>query len=209
MAEPKSFKVRLTKNHNDKLEQQANYLGTTRTNLMLLKIYLKRSTLLSEGYLSKAINSIKKDPDSHLLTVSKFPEYHKEMMKEKKRYFYSTNQYLSAMVYYILEHEDEEQWLESPLKMQKTIRKYDINNELNDKFTTFSKQSGVSKSLLINYAFMVGAEETRFNLSEYQEDRIEVGIEFTVPNVEKLDEYEPAEREYIMNKVIGDIPEQM
>lgn len=210
MAGPKSFKVRLTKKHVDKLEKQSNYLGTTRTNLMLLKIYLKRSVLLSEGYLSKAMDSIQNDPESHNLTVSRFPEYHKEIIKDKKLYFYSTNQYLSAMVYYILENEDEDLWQENSTRLQKTIRKYDINTELNHSFTEFSKLSGISKSLLINYSFMVSInEETAFNLNDYKDNRNSVGIEFTLPSIEKLDSYEPHERENIMNKMIGDIPIQL
>lgn len=203
----KTLKVRLKKNHLDKLNKQANHLGTTKTNLILLKLYLNRDTVLKENQLENAIKEIELDPDNYNFTIAKFPMKHKQIIKNRKLYLFSINQYLSAILYHSLEDvEKQELWKERNEQVDKRIRKYDISEKLYSEFSNVSESLGVSRSLLFNYGFMKGLNElTDIDLSDYKKDRISTGVELTTHSIEILDSYTPSKREDITNIVLGNI----
>lgn len=203
----KTFKIRLTKKHLDILNKQSNYLGTTKTNLILLKLYLSGDMKLQETHLERAVKEIKLDPDNYNFTVVKFPMSLKMMIKDKKLYLFSINQYLSAVLYYSLEDiEKQEVWKESGEKAGKKIRKYNISKKLYSEFSGLSESLGVSRSLLFNYGFMIGLDGVSdFDLSNYKKDRISTGVELTHSSIEKLDSYIPNKRGDIANQVLGNV----
>lgn len=56
----KTLQLRMTKENYKRLERQANFIGTTRNNIILLKLYIHRYVRLKEDEISIALQEIKK-----------------------------------------------------------------------------------------------------------------------------------------------------
>ncbi|MGO1454189.1 MAG: hypothetical protein ACTHVM_05725, partial [Alkalibacterium gilvum] len=60
----KTLQLRMTKENYKRLERQANFIGTTRNNIILLKLYIHRYVRLKEDEISIALQEIKKNEET-------------------------------------------------------------------------------------------------------------------------------------------------
>lgn len=206
----KTLQLRMTKENYKRLERQANFIGTTRNNIILLKLYIHRYVRLKEDEISIALQEIKKNEETDTdIIVSDFPEFHQRIFKDKSLYLYSINEYASAL-FHVVFPKEHNYWKESDEKSDKMNRVYNIEEDILNRFVDFSKEIKISQKTLLNYAFMRDLhEQTTYNVSADKGSRKRKGLEFTIPSIQKLDEIDCREREHKINQLLAVIPTEI
>jgi len=177
--------------------------------MFFLHFYINRRKQLTEKQIDRALKEINKSDDTQLLEIGKFPNVYKEELNKIHLYLYTINNYLSALIYWVLEDE-QSIYKEQETRNSKTSRLYRIDENLLDTFVSFSSKTGISQGTLINYAIDFGWQRTTtFPLKEGSVNKIRKGLELTPYSIDKLNEFPVNERGVIINKLIGDIPQKL
>lgn len=210
MKVQKTLQLRMTKKNYKKLIRQANFLGTTRNNLIFLKLHVYRDVVLQEDEIAAAFNQIEQAEETETdIMVSYFPEYYQRMFLTKPLYLHTINEYASALFHRILSNEDN-QWKEASEKSDKMNRIYHIEEELLNRFVDFSKEINISQKTLLNYAFMRDLQnDDPYTPSEKTVNRQRKGLEFTLPSIQELDKIGSREREQKINQLLAVIPQKV
>lgn len=150
----------ITSEDYDLLMKRIDALGTSKSHLIRLIMYLYRTKELTRKELSDYETHIKELPkekvNKEIIWVSNDLM---EVYETKTMYLYSANHYLSTLLHVGL-HDENSKWTISDTKADKKPRTYRIDNELAEFLVTFSDKYGISQTLLFNYAF-------QFNLKDY------------------------------------------
>lgn len=205
MKGQKTLSVSLTSDNMEALEKKENYLDTARRTLYLLNIYLWRNETLTETELKKALDEIEHDEKKEVF-ISRLPSVYLELYKEKPLYFYSFNEYISAL-FHIKMKEGISQDQKADERVGKKNRIYYIQENILNNFVNFSKKIDVNQKTLINYAIM---ENFHFiDNNDYlnlDKNRKRKGIEFSYPSLEEFDKIKATNRENAINKTLYLIP---
>jgi len=195
--------------HFRQLEREGNFLGTTRTIMFFLHFYIHRKKQLTEKQIETALKEIDEDDNYELLEIGKFPHVYKEEMRKLHLYLYTINNYLSALIYWVLENE-QSMYKEQDTRNSKTSRVYRINEDLLDIFVSFANKTGINQGTLINYAIAFGwHRKTTFPLKENSMKKKRKGLELTHFSIDRINELPINKRGIIINKLIGDIPQKL
>ena len=150
----------ITSEDFDLLTKRINALGTSKSHLIRLIMYLYRTKELTRKELSDYEAHIKELPkekvNKEIIWVSNDLM---EVYETKTMYLYSVNHYLSTLLHIGL-HDENSKWTISDTKADKKPRTYRIDNDLAEFLVTFSDKYGISQTLLFNYAF-------QFKLNDY------------------------------------------
>ena len=190
--------LELTSAGYQKLIKRANYLGTTPTSIVYLMFYLYQDINLSEDELEKELNSIQSDNEKKSLAIQLQP-YLESIIKDKRRYFFTNPEFISAYCNNFLENEIGE-WKELEQKQAKRTAIFLMDPKLNDWFVNFSKETKISQTTLLNYALMVtdsyGPYVPKKNIRE------EKGVYLTGSSLKKIEQYEYEKRASIIENCI-------
>jgi hypothetical protein len=152
------------------LTKRINALGTSKTHLIRLIMYLYRTKELTRKELSDYETYIKELPkekvNKEIIWVSNDLM---EVYETKKMYLYSVNQYLSTLLHVGL-HDENSRWTISDIKADKKPRTYRIDNDLAEFLVTFSDKYGISQTLLFNYAFQFKLKDYSRNMPKTNSD---------------------------------------
>jgi len=205
MKGQKTLSISVTSEKMETLEKGVNYLDTARRTFYLLYIYLWRNETLTEAELKTALSEIE-HVDNKEVFISNLPRVYLELYKDKPLYFYSFNEYISALFHIKMEKGIRED-RQADERVGKKNRIYYIQENILEDFVSFSKKIDVNQKTLINYAIMEDFHLKNNNdyLNE-NKNKIRKGIEFSYPSLEKFDEFIPSNRENIINKILYLIP---
>lgn len=195
----------MTEEHYSKLLRQANYLGSTRNSVINLKLFLNRGKVLTEKEISEALKAIRSDENEEIF-YSNFPQYYNDIYKDKQRYLYSLDEYISALLHVHMNNTPD-QWNETDKRIEKKLRIYSINDEILTTFTKFSDDVSLSQTTLLNYAFMNGFHEFEEDGTfTYSSQKKKKGFELTLPSISALDDFSKTDKEMVMNRLLKKIP---
>jgi len=152
------------------LTKRINALGTSKTHLIRLIMYLYRTKELTRKELSDYETYIKELPkekvNKEIIWVSNDLM---EVYETKTMYLYSVNHYLSTILHVGL-HDENSKWTISDTKADKKPRTYRIDNDLAEFLVTFSDKYGISQTLLFNYAFQFKLKDYSRNMPKTNSD---------------------------------------
>lgn len=152
------------------LTKRINALGTSKTHLIRLIMYLYRTKELTRKELSDYETHIKELPkekvNKEIIWVSNDLM---EVYETKMMYLYSVNHYLSTILHVGL-HDENSKWTISDTKADKKPRTYRIDNDLAEFLVTFSDKYGISQTLLFNYAFQFKLKDYSRNMPKTNSD---------------------------------------
>lgn len=160
----------ITSEDFDLLTKRINALGTSKSHLIRLIMYLYRTKELTRKELSDYEKHIKELPkekvDKEIIWVSNDLM---EVYETKTMYLYSVNHYLSTLLHVGL-HDKNSKWTISDTKADKRPRTYRIDNDLAEFLVTFSDKYGISQTLLFNYAFQFKLKDYPRNMPKTNSD---------------------------------------
>lgn len=171
----KRFNVLLTGQNYQKLMKRVNYLASTRTSVILLSLFLYQSSTLTEKQIRHQLEQVRGDSEKEKFYFEASP-YLVNTLKNKKRYLYSLDEYVTAILNFLLEDEQYE-WGEADEKQEKVTSIYTIDKNLAKWLDRFSSKSGISQTTLLNYSFMNAI--ANFNEIDKTNDRIKKGFFLT------------------------------
>lgn len=148
----KRFNVLLTGQNYQKLMKRVNYLASTRTSVILLSLFLYQDSKLNEKQIRYYLEQVRDDSEKEKFYFEASP-YLVNTLKNKKRYLYSLDEYVTAILNFLLEDEQYE-WGEADEKQEKVTSIYTIDKNLAKWLERFSSKSGISQTTLLNYSFM-------------------------------------------------------
>jgi len=197
--------MKMTERHFHQMERQANFLGTNRTNISFLKIYLNRHRQLTEQEINTALKEVYDNEKQKETYITRFPDVYFDILKDKNLYLNTINAYLSALMYWEMESSND--WKEEETKNKHMNRVYHIDTELLNQFVSFSKKTTINQNTLINYA--VGYDyhlKTTRGVAEGNQGKTRKALELTHLTANKLNEFPTQEKIKKINQIIGDIP---
>lgn len=171
----KRFNVLLTGQNYQKLMKRVNYLASTRTSVILLSLFLYQDSKLNEKQIRYYLEQVRDDSEKEKFYFEASP-YLVNTLKNKKRYLYSLDEYLTAILNFLLEDEQYE-WGEADEKQEKVTSIYTIDKNLAKWLDRFSSKSGISQTTLLNYSFMNAI--ANFSEIDKTNDRIKKGFFLT------------------------------
>lgn len=171
----KRFIVLLTGQNYQKLMKRVNYLASTRTSVILLSLFLYQSSTLTEKQIRHQLEQVRDDSEKEKFYFEASP-YLVNTLKNKKRYLYSLDEYVTAILNFLLEDEQYE-WGEADEKQEKVTSIYTIDKNLATWLDRFSSKSGISQTTLLNYSFMNAI--ANFSEIDKTNDRIKKGFFLT------------------------------
>lgn len=171
----KRFNVLLTSQNYQKLMKRVNYLASTRTSVILLSLFLYQDSKLNEKQIRYYLEQVRDDSEKEKFYFEASP-YLVNTLKNKKRYLYSLDEYVTAILNFLLEDEQYE-WGEADEKQEKVTSIYTIDKNLAKWLERFSSKSGISQTTLLNYSFMNAI--ANFNEIDKTNDRIKKGFFLT------------------------------
>lgn len=192
------IEVSLTSNSYQKLIRRINYLGSNRTNVLLLSIFLYQDSKLSEDEVSEQLEKIEKDNETEIFYITALP-YTQNIFKHKKRFFFTFDEYVSAFLNILLEVEDLD-WKELDNKQPKTTAIYSLDKGLVEWLDKFSKKTGISQSTLLNYSFMNPVPFEPYIVDT--KNKVRKGVYLTKSNAERLKDFETAKIPSIIEQQI-------
>lgn len=152
------------------LTKKINALGTSKSNLIRLIVYLYKNKDFTKEMLDDYEQYIKEIPkedvSKEVIWVSSSLM---EIFETKTMYLYSANHYLSTILHYGL-HDENRRWTVSDIKADKIARTYRIDNDLSGFLVSFSEKYAISQTLLFNYAFQFNLENYPRNMSKSNSD---------------------------------------
>lgn len=171
----KRFNVLLTGQNYQKLMKRVNYLASTRTSVILLSLFLYQDSKLNEKQIRYYLEQVRDDSEKEKFYFEASPDL-VNTLKNKKRYLYSLDEYVTAILNFLLEDEQYE-WGEADEKQEKVTSIYTIDKNLAKWLERFSSKSGISQTTLLNYSFMNAI--ANFNEIDKTNDRIKKGFFLT------------------------------
>lgn len=171
----KRFNVLLTGQNYQKLMKRVNYLASTRTSVILLSLFLYQDSKLNEKQIRYYLEQVRDDSEKEKFYFEASP-YLVNTLKNKKRYLYSLDEYVTAILNFLLEDEQYE-WGEADEKQEKVTSIYTIDKNLAKWLERFSSKSGMSQPTLLNSSFMNAI--ANFNEIDKTNDRIKKGFFLT------------------------------
>lgn len=171
----KRFNVLLTGQNYQKLMKRVNYLASTRTSVILLSLFLYQSATLTEKQICYQLEQVRDDSEKEKFYFEASP-YLVNTLKNKKRYLYNLDEYVTAILNFLLEDEQYD-WREADGKQEKFTSIYTIDKNLAEWLDYFSSKSGISQTTLLNYSFMNAIAD--FSETDKTNDRIKKGFFLT------------------------------
>lgn len=168
-----------------KLIRRVNYLGSTRTNIILMSLFLYQDSELIEEQIYDNLTEIDFDNDKHEFYFE-INSYFLTIFKTKQRFLFNLDEYISAFLNALL-NEDDESCKEAATKQPKIRRVYSIDESLVNWLSTFSEETGIVQTTLLNYSFM-------YQLPEYQKrnndsNKVKKGLFLTQPSLDYLQSF--------------------
>lgn len=186
--------LKMSDSNYQKLIRRVNYLGSTRTNIILMSLFLYQDSELTEEQIHDNLTEIDFDNDKHEFYFE-INSYFLTIFKSKQRFLFSLDEYISAFLNALL-NEDDESCKEADTKQPKIRRVYYIDELLESWLSTFSEETGIVQTTLLNYSFM-------YKLPEYQKknndsNKVKKGLFLTQPSLDYLQSFE----DYSVSEVI-------
>lgn len=143
--------VSITQNKYKKLERRLNYFSTSRTQMIYLHLFLYQESELEENQIKDTLLEIDLDEESKTFTFI-VNDYFLNIFKDKQRYLFSLNEYVSAFLNILLELDETFEGLELEEKQEKRKSMIHIEDDLADWVEEFTKRTGLSKATFFSYA---------------------------------------------------------
>lgn len=143
--------VTLTKEKYEKLERRLNYFSTSRTQMIYLHLFLYQEAELTEIKIRDTLLEIDFDKESQSFTFMA-NSYFLNIFKNKQRYLFSLNEYVSAFLNILLENDETFEGMELDEKQEKKKSMIHMQNDIAEWLQSFSKETGLSKAVFTNYA---------------------------------------------------------
>lgn len=143
--------VTLTKEKYEKLERRLNYFSTSRTQMIYLHLFLYQEAELTEIKIRDTLLEIDFDKESQSFTFMA-NSYILNIFKNKQRYLFSLNEYVSAFLNILLENDETFEGMELDEKQEKKKSMIHMQNDIAEWLQSFSKETGLSKAVFTNYA---------------------------------------------------------
>lgn len=178
--------LKMSDSNYQKLIRRVNYLGSTRTNVILMSLFLYQDSDLTEEQVYDNLTEIDFDTEQHEFYFE-INSYFLTIFKNKQRYLFSLDEYLAAFLNALL-NEDDDTCKETDTKQPKIRRVYHIDESLEQWLSSFSEETGIVQTTLLNYSFM-------YRLSHYQKrsnesNKIKKGLFLTQPSLDYLQSFE-------------------
>lgn len=194
----KRFNVQLTNQNYRKLMKRVHYLASTRTSVILLSLFLYQDSKLTEKQISHYLEQINDDNHKEKFYFEASP-YIVNTLKNKKRYLYTLDEYVSAFLSFILEDETNE-WGEIDGKQEKVTSIFALDKDLTHWLDRFSKTSGISQTTLLNYSFMY--PQVSIDEREKEKGRIKKGLFLTQSSLTYLETHSEVKKATIIENHI-------
>lgn len=178
--------LKMSDSNYQKLIRRVNYLGSTRTNVILMSLFLYQDSDLTEEQVYDNLTEIDFDKEQHEFYFE-INSYFLTIFKNKQRYLFSLDEYLAAFLNALL-NEDDDTCKETDTKQPKIRRVYHIDESLEQWLSSFSEETGIVQTTLLNYSFM-------YRLPHYQKrsnesNKIKKGLFLTQPSLDYLQSFE-------------------
>ncbi|MFL2138962.1 MULTISPECIES: hypothetical protein [Carnobacteriaceae] len=178
--------LKMSDSNYQKLIRRVNYLGSTRTNVILMSLFLYQDSDLTEEQVYDNLTEIDFDTEQHEFYFE-INSYFLTIFKNKQRYLFSLDEYLAAFLNALL-NEDDDTCKETDTKQPKIRRVYHIDESLEQWLSSFSEETGIVQTTLLNYSFM-------YRLPHYQKrsnesNKIKKGLFLTQPSLDYLQSFE-------------------
>ena len=178
--------LKMSDSNYQKLIRRVNYLGSTRTNVILMSLFLYQDSDLTEEQVYDNLTEIDFDTEQHEFYFE-INSYFLTIFKNKQRYLFSLDEYLAAFLNALL-NEDDDSCKEADTKQPKIRRVYHIDETLEQWLSSFSEETGIVQTTLLNYSFM-------YRLPHYQKrsnesNKIKKGLFLTQPSLDYLQSFE-------------------
>lgn len=178
--------LKMSDSNYQKLIRRVNYLGSTRTNVILMSLFLYQDSDLTEEQVYDNLTEIDFDTEQHEFYFE-INSYFLTIFKNKQRYLFSLDEYLAAFLNALL-NEDDDTCKEADTKQPKIRRVYHIDESLEQWLSSFSEETGIVQTTLLNYSFM-------YRLPHYQKrsnesNKIKKGLFLTQPSLDYLQSFE-------------------
>ncbi|PJK24535.1 hypothetical protein CV769_14990 [Enterococcus mundtii] len=178
--------LKMSDSNYQKLIRRVNYLGSTRTNVILMSLFLYQDSDLTEEQVYDNLTEIDFDTEQHEFYFE-INSYFLTIFKNKQRYLFSLDEYLAAFLNALL-NEDDDTCKEADTKQPKIRRVYHIDESLEQWLSSFSEETGIVQTTLLNYSFM-------YRLSDYQKrsnesNKVKKGLFLTQPSLDYLQSFE-------------------
>lgn len=178
--------LKMSGSNYQKLIRRVNYLGSTRTNVILMSLFLYQDSDLTEEQVYDNLTEIDFDTEQHEFYFE-INSYFLTIFKNKQRYLFSLDEYLAAFLNALL-NEDDDTCKETDTKQPKIRRVYHIDESLEQWLSSFSEETGIVQTTLLNYSFM-------YRLPHYQKrsnesNKIKKGLFLTQPSLDYLQSFE-------------------
>ena len=169
-----------------KLIRRVNYLGSTRTNVILMSLFLYQDSELTEEQIYDNLTEIDFDNDKQKFYFE-INSYFLTIFKKKQRYLFSLDEYVAAFINALL-NDDDDSCKEADTKQPKLRRVYHIDETLEQWLSAFSEETGIGQTTLLNYSFM-------YKLPGYQKrnndgNKVKKGLFLTQPSLDYLQSFE-------------------
>ena len=197
----KRLDVELTRENYQRLEKRTNYLGSTRTNAILLSFFIYNDLELTEIQVTEQLDRISSDSESEKIYFKILP-YMLDQFKNKKMYLYSLNNYITAYLNILLE-DKEIDWKESEQQQKKISSAYYLDETLANWLASFSDQTGISQSTFLNYSFMHSIPDNLYTTES--KDKIRKGVRLTLASLDYIKKQKNLERSAIIEAHIKEI----
>lgn len=178
--------LKMSDSNYQKLIRRVNYLGSTRTNVILMSLFLYQDSDLTEEQVYDNLTEIDFDKEQHEFYFE-INSYFLTIFKNKQRYLFSLDEYLAAFLNALL-NEDDDTCKETDTKQPKIRRVYHIDESLEQWLSSFSEETGIVQTTLLNYSFM-------YRLPHYQKrsnesNKVKKGLFLTQPSLDYLQSFE-------------------
>lgn len=178
--------LKMSDSNYQKLIRRVNYLGSTRTNVILMSLFLYQDSDLTEEQVYDNLTEIDFDTEQHEFYFE-INSYFLTIFKNKQRYLFSLDEYLAAFLNALL-NEDDDTCKEADTKQPKIRRVYHIDESLEQWLSSFSEETGIVQTTLLNYSFM-------YRLPDYQKrsnesNKVKKGLFLTQPSLDYLQSFE-------------------
>jgi len=151
-----------------------------------MSLFLYQDSDLTEEQVYDNLTEIDFDKEQHEFYFE-INSYFLTIFKNKQRYLFSLDEYLAAFLNALL-NEDDDTCKETDTKQPKIRRVYHIDESLEQWLSSFSEETGIVQTTLLNYSFM-------YRLPHYQKrsnesNKIKKGLFLTQPSLDYLQSFE-------------------
>lgn len=194
------FNVLLTEENQQKLMNRMNYLGSNRSNMILLNIFLYQDLELTETQIATQLEKIDKDSNSNKFYFLAMP-YIVNIIKHKRNYLCSIERFVTAFLNEIIE-KHMTNWEEADQLQSKITCIYQIDVDLSKWLENLSNETGVSQTTLLNFSFMNNIPfDTRISKEANKKSK---GVYLTQASLDKVNKEQKKNRSaFVENHIRG------